>query len=110
MRFPILVVLLCVPLLLMSCSSDVPIQEPSLEEPSPDPGVEATGDVPTGEGDGTVTPAAQIPNVFSVTSAGGTAEADGYRLRFTLSAPIQADTAENEVYRLNSTIPVQAGQ
>jgi hypothetical protein len=51
---------------------------------------------------------AQLPNTLSLTAAGGTAEADGYRLRFTLSAPIQANAAENEAYRLNSTISIQA--
>jgi hypothetical protein len=102
MRFSTLVVLLCLPILLLSCGSDVPPQEQL------DPGDEVTPDVPTGEADGRVTPVAQLPNTLSLTAAGGTAEADGYRLRFTLSAPIQANAAENEAYRLNSTISIQA--
>ena len=103
MRFSVLVVLCCLPMVLSACSSDVPSEE--LEA---DPGVETSGDVP-GEADETPV-AVPVPTTLNLASANGTVEADGYRLRFSLSAPIQAAPAENEGYQLNSITTVQSGQ
>lgn len=98
-------------LLLSGCSSTAEPNEPS---PEGDVGHEVGGSIPSPDVTDSATgivepPAPELPTATGIAATAGSAESGGYRLRFSLSAPLRAGPAKSDGFRMNTIISIGAG-
>lgn len=95
-------------LLVFGCSSAAePEQQPPAEG---DVGQQTDGATPTPDVVEEVQTPPELPTATGFAATAGSAESSGYRLRFSLSAPLRAGPAQSENYQMNAIISMGASE
>ena len=88
---------------MFGCSSAAEPEQPPTES---DVGNEADGTISTPDLTDEAQTPPELPTATGFAATAGSAESSGYRLRFSLSAPLRAGPAESENYQMNAIISI----